>query len=209
MANKSAIATASRGEFDEQQVIRPKLHHVGLKTRQPREMVEWYCTVLGGELQFQDATMSFVSNDDANHRMAFATMPALVDDPEKVTRTGMHHTAFEYETLDGLLSTYLRLKAADILPGACLDHGLTTSFYYIDPDGNDVELQADNYGDWAESTEFMRTDQNFVANPIGAFLDPEALVEARRQGMSPWETHVHAWAGDYPPQGPVDLRMPL
>lgn len=27
-----------------------------------------------------------------------------------------------------------------------MDHGLTMSIYYLDPDGNGVELQVDNFG---------------------------------------------------------------
>jgi catechol-2,3-dioxygenase len=40
--------------------------------------------------------------------------------------------------------TYTRLKALDITPHFTVDHGMTTSFYYVDPDGNSVELQCDN-----------------------------------------------------------------
>jgi catechol-2,3-dioxygenase len=120
----------------------------------------------------------------------------------------MHHTAFEYETLDDLLATYVRLKAAGIEPGGCLDHGLTTSLYYHDPDGNSLELQVDNFDDWAQSTEFLRTDERFQANPIGEPFDPDALVEARRSGLSAKEIHDKAYAGEYPPTKTVDLRLP-
>jgi catechol-2,3-dioxygenase len=36
------------------------------------------------------------------------------------------------------------LKGAGITPFVSVNHGLTTSFYYRDPDGNGVELQIDN-----------------------------------------------------------------
>ena len=48
--------------------------------------------------------------------------------------------------MDELLDTYQRLKSDGIVPHGCLDHGMTTSFYYVDPDGNSVELQCDNFG---------------------------------------------------------------
>lgn len=35
---------------------------------------------------------------------------------------------------------WLALKDQGIVPHACLDHGMTMSFYYADPDGNSVEL---------------------------------------------------------------------
>jgi catechol-2,3-dioxygenase len=119
----------------------------------------------------------------------------------------MHHTAFEYATLDELLGSYLRIKNEGIEPIGCLDHGLTMSFYYVDPDGNCVELQADNHGDWAQSTEFMRSDERFAADPIGKPIEPLDLVEARRSGLSVDEVHERAYRGDYPPKGSFDLRL--
>lgn len=49
--------------------------------------------------------------------------------------------------MTGLFDTYARLKGEGIVPHACLDHGLTMSFYYLDPDGNSLELQYDLFGD--------------------------------------------------------------
>jgi catechol 2,3-dioxygenase len=165
------------------------MHHVNLKTTRLQAMVDWYGQVIGSRPNFQSGMIAFLTNDDANHRIALTSLPGLKDDDDKAQRTGIHHTAFEYETLDDLLASYLRLKHEGILPGTCLDHGMTLSFYYIDPDANLVELQVDNYGDWAASTDFMRHDERFVANPVGEFVDPEAIVAARRAGLTPWEIH--------------------
>jgi len=205
----SDVATQSAVDFDERRVRRPALHHVNLKTTRLQELIDWYGEVIGAEPNFQFAGGAFLTNDEANHRIALIMLPGFKDDDEKVTRTGMHHSAFEYPSLDDLLATYLRLKAAGIEPGGCLDHGLTTSFYYHDPDGNSVELQVDNYGDWAASTEFIRTDERFAADPIGKPVDPVSLVEARRSGVPESEVHDRAYAGEYPPSGPIDLRLPL
>ena len=196
-------------DFDEGRVRRPALHHVNLKTTRLQELIAWYGIVLGATPNFQWPGGAFLTNDEANHRVALVAMDLFKHDDERLTRTGMHHAGFEYPSLDDLLATYLRLKAAGVEPGGCLDHGLTTSFYYHDPDGNSVELQADNYGDWTASTEFIRTDERFAANPVGQPVDPMRLVEARRGGLSAREVHDRAYAGEYPPSGPIDLRYPL
>jgi catechol 2,3-dioxygenase len=180
-----------------------------LKTTRLAELIEWYGTVVGATVNYQFPGGAWLSNDEANHRVALVALPVFDDDEHKVTHSGAHHVAFEYETLDDLLSTYLRLKKAGITPGGCLDHGLTTSFYYFDPDDNGVELQADNYGDWAESTRFMHSDPRFAADPIGKPVNPDALIEARRSGLTPWEVHERAYNGDYPPAGPFDIRFPF
>jgi catechol 2,3-dioxygenase len=193
---------------DETQVLRPAMHHVNLKTTRLQEMVDWYGKVIGAHPNVQTESFAFLTNDRATHRIALTSVPGLKDDDEKIVHTGMHHSAFEYETLDGLLATYLRLKNGGIVPGACLDHGPTTSFYYVDPDGNLVELQADNFGDWEKSAHFARTDAQFTANPIGEYVDPDKLVAARRQGLSPRELHERAYRGEYPPSIPPDFRLP-
>ena len=53
--------------------------------------------------------------------------------------------------------------------------------YYKDPEGNFVELQSDNFGDWKLSTEFIRTSKDFLSNPIGTFFDPEKVYAALRR----------------------------
>lgn len=195
--------------LDEQRVRAPALHHINLKTLRLQELIDWYGLVLGTTVNFQFPGGAFLTNDAANHRIALIHMPTFVDDEDKLTRTGMHHCAFEFAELDDLLATFVRLKDASIIPGGCLDHGLTTSFYYHDPDGNTVELQVDNYRDWAASTEFIRSDPRFASDPIGKPLDPDALVAARRAGATPEELHERSYAGEFPPTGGFDLRLPI
>lgn len=86
---------------------------------------------------------------------------------------------------------------------------MTTSLYYADPDGNSVELQSDNFGgDWARSTEFIRSAPEFAADPIGMPFDPDALVAARREGATSEEIHRRTYAGEFRPDTPLDLRLP-
>src|SRR5271167_1803609 len=138
-------------------VIHPKFHHVNLKTTRLAEMIDFYRALVGAEVIFQDQVGAWLSNDDANHRIALLAFPNFVDDPEKETRTGMHHSAFEYGSFEELNASYLRLLGEGIEPDICIDHGMTLSYYYKDPDGNRVELQIDVFGDWAASKEWMRT----------------------------------------------------
>src|SRR5438552_3666580 len=107
-----------------------------------------------------------------------------------------------------LLDRYVRLKEDGIVPHACLDHGMTMSFYYVDPDGNSVELQCDEFGDWAKSKKFMRTSPEFAADPIGVNIDPDAVVAARDAGASAEELHRRAYSGEFTPEKPLNLRLP-
>ncbi len=187
----------------------PVLHHVNLKTIHMQEMIDWYAIVVGLTTIFQFPGGAWLTNDAANHRLALLASSKMSEDPDKIVHTGIHHLAFEYATFDDLLHAYMRLQALGILPHMCLDHGMTLSFYYVDPDGNSVELQVDNFGDWAQSQEWMRTSPNFAADPIGTFVDPDQIVAARKTGASFAEIHRRAYAGEFPPSGPIDPRVPL
>lgn len=189
-------------------VTSPVLHHVNLKTTRLQEMIDWYGLVVNMHPNHAYQGGAWLTNDGANHRLALLTTPRLEDDEDKLLHAGIHHMAFEFPSLDGLLDTYLRLKPLGVTPHACLDHGMTTSFYYVDPDGNSVELQADNFGgDWAQSTEFMYSPP-FIENPIGINIDPEALVHARDLGATADEIHQRAYGGEFDATEPLDLRLP-
>lgn len=189
-------------------VLKPILHHVNLKTNRLQEMIDWYGLVVGTTVTHQFDGGAWLSNDAANHRLALLAHSDWEDDPNKLQHTGLHHTAYEYPTMDDLLDTYVRLENHGILPHACLDHGMTMSFYYVDPDGNSVELQCDEFGDWAKSKEFMLTAPEFDANPIGTTVDPGLVVAARDAGATAQQLHERAYAGEFSPDSPLDLRIP-
>ena len=121
----------------------------------------------------------------------------------------MHHSAFEYASFDDLMSSFERMREQGIMPAFCLDHGLTMSLYYRDPDGNFVELQSDNFGDWKQSGEFMRTSKDFQSNPIGTFFDPEKVVAAHRAGQAFTELQPAIRAGKFLPATIPEMGLPV
>jgi catechol 2,3-dioxygenase-like lactoylglutathione lyase family enzyme len=193
---------------DEEDVIRPAFHHAFLKTTRLEDMKAWYRLVLGLLPNFEWEAGAFMTNDNANHRLVLFSVPSITEDPDKVNHAGLHHLAYEYSSYDQLLSTYERLKKVGIEPHASLNHGLTTSFYYLDPDGNSLELQYDNFGDWAKSTQFMRESREFRDEPIGQPIDPQKLVDAWHEGLSRDEIHRRSYAGEMAPASPGDIRIP-
>ena len=193
-------STAGEAAPNVASVIMPTLHHFNLKTTRLEEMIDFYGTVVGAEVIFRDQTGAWLSNDQANHRIALLAFPNFTDDPEKDTRSGMHHSAFEYGSFEQLNASYLRLKEAGIVPDFCLDHGMTLSYYYRDPDGNHLELQVDTFGDWTQSTAWMRDSDTFRSNPIGVFVDPNRVASAFASGESFEQIHARAMAGELAPE---------
>lgn len=162
-------------------VIQPtKLAHIVLRTARFAESVEWWKTVLGAVPRYENEFIAFLTYDDEHHRLAILSGPSLADNDR--SSSGLEHVAFTYADLDGLLSTYQRLAAVGIEPLAPVNHGMTLSLYYADPDGNQVELQVDSMGP-AEAESFM-AGEVFAANPIGVGFDPDELVARRSAGES-------------------------
>jgi catechol 2,3-dioxygenase len=186
----------------------PALHHVNLKTTRLQEMIDWYGAVLGMEVVHVDDGGAWLSNDAANHRIALLSTPALVDDPDKLAHAGMHHMAYEYASLDDLFAAFEHVtQEVGSEPHMCLDHGMTLSFYFVDPDGNSLELQADWWGDWSKSKEFMRSSPEFEADSIGPFVDPRKIIAAWRAGATPQELRARSMGGEFPPNAPQTMRV--
>ena len=173
-------------------MIRPTLNHLNLKTTRLKEMIDWYAAVTGGKIIFQSGEstkdnpiqIAFMSNDSAPFRITFMGSPGLREDPEQFFHSGLHHMAFEYDSFDDLMSSFARLKQLGIVPIVCMQHGVTTSLYYSDPDQNAVELQADNFSNWDKSAEWMGTSEAFRQNPLGAFFDPDPVLAAYQAGAT-------------------------
>jgi catechol-2,3-dioxygenase len=111
----------------------------------------------------------------------------------------LQHDAFEFPSIDDLLFAYARFRVLGIETVFTADHGAATAFYYEDPDRNTVELFADNFGNWKRSREYLSTSTQFAANPMGALVDPDAMLAARDAGASVEEVHRRAYAGEFPP----------
>lgn len=80
-----------------------------------------------------------------------------------------------------LSNAYVGLKAKGIVPRECINHGFTVSFYYNDPDGNDVELATDVFTKREELKAWMETGK-LARNPIGCYVDPDDMTERYRNG---------------------------
>lgn len=156
-----------------------KFAHVALRTARFPETVSWYKLVLGAKPAFENDEISFLTYDEEHHRIAIVRNPDLT--PCLDTASGIHHISFTYDTLNDLMSNYDRLKNAGIEPAWCINHGPTTSMYYLDPDANRVELQVENFPDVASSYAYFASEE-FAANPIGVEFDPDDLLERARSG---------------------------
>lgn len=156
-----------------------KLAHFVVRTPHYDETVAWYQAVLGATVVFSNAMLSFLTYDDEHHRVAVINVLGLGESADPLA--GIDHVAFAFSTLDDLLYTYRRLKCADIVPYWCINHGPTTSLYYRDPNGIQVELQIDNFASAEELNAWVRSGE-FKRNPIGVEFDPDVLCQRFDRG---------------------------
>jgi catechol-2,3-dioxygenase len=161
--------------------LRPsRFSHLVLQTARFDAMVAWYKTWLSAEPMLENGVVCFLTYDDEHHRLMIGKNPKLR--PRDPQAAGVVHFAYAVETLEDLVNYYLRLEAAGITPHQCINHGFTTSLYYLDPDGNEVEIQVDNFKTREAMNAWFATgafDRNFV----GARFDPKYMVERFRAGV--------------------------
>jgi catechol 2,3-dioxygenase len=199
----------SKNRAPNRPIVAPKFHHTTFTTLRLDEMVAWYCNVAGLTPVYHGESAAWLTNDEANHRIAFLSPPGLKNPVDKPHTIGLHHTAFEYADFDAWMYNYVRLRDSGIVPFLTLDHGMTISLYYADPEGNGVEIQVDTFGDWSKSKEWMSGSLEFAEDQLGAHFDPDKLVEAWQAGLSFEEIHRRTRAGEYAPAViPTDIFLP-
>ena len=137
------------------------LIHISLGTSDNYEkMVDFYvkffnCTVTNyrdKRAQGKDGGRAcFISFDAFDHRFAILERKGS----QRATgRAGIAHAAFRYRSLKDLVALYRQAKAWGIPLVHAINHGQSTSFYYADPDGNEIETYIDNFDTPEECTEF-------------------------------------------------------
>ncbi|MGE0101220.1 MAG: VOC family protein [Blastocatellales bacterium] len=164
--------------------IKPtKFAHVVYRSRRFEKMLEWYQTVFGARVQYQNPGLAFLTYDDEHHRFAIANMALFQPESAETERQGsigVDHVAYTYASLSDLLETYARLKEHEIIPYWCVHHGITVSLYYADPDGNQMEFQVDCCETGEAATSYM--NDKFDANPVGVEFEPDDWLSRLRAG---------------------------
>jgi catechol 2,3-dioxygenase-like lactoylglutathione lyase family enzyme len=156
-----------------------KLAHVVFRSANKDRLRDWYATVLGARVVFDNPFLCFLTYDAEHHRVAILQVPNLA--VPAGAAPGVDHVAFTFATLGDLLHTWRRLDAQGVMPYWCINHGPTTSLYYRDPDGNQIELQIDNFASDAALRAWFRSGA-FAKNPIGVPFDPKRLLERWEAG---------------------------
>ena len=126
-------------------MLRPKkVGHVVLKARDLDCLEEFYTQVLGFEVvtRLTRPKGVFFSLGEQHHDLAVLEVPAEAT-PVHDEQVGLHHVALQVEDLDALKAFYQALKQRQAEITGTIDHGITKSVYFRDPEGNQFELYCD------------------------------------------------------------------
>jgi catechol 2,3-dioxygenase-like lactoylglutathione lyase family enzyme len=166
-----------------------EMHHVHIFSDDNYDaMVEFYQMIFNGEITNVNShenrmELTFITYDDHDHRVVVIKRPGWGKKPDRPV--GLSHIAFAYNSLGELIYIYKTLKAAGYPPPHwTVNHGNSTSFYYKDPDGNEVETMLDNFSslDTQDYKRFYQFTEDFGDMAEGNF-DPDKMVELYESGV--------------------------
>ena len=132
---------------------RVDIGHVHLKVANLQRAMDFYCGVLGFQLQQRMGDQAaFISAGGYHHHIGLNTWESLGGSPPPPGTTGLYHTAIRYPDRQSLADALRRLQQAKIPLDGAADHGVSEALYLRDPDENGVELYWDRpRADWPKT----------------------------------------------------------
>jgi catechol 2,3-dioxygenase len=150
-----------------------QLGHVVLKVRNAARSRDFYRRTLGLKVSLEDAALGavFLSVGETHHDLALFEVATGAG--ADATQPGLHHMAWRLGSFEELQAAYEELKVLGVPIESTIDHNVTRSIYFQDPDGNRVELYCDMVVNGFEAMRTLRPANDRLD------LDPGERPEAR------------------------------
>jgi catechol-2,3-dioxygenase len=110
------------------------VRHVGLGARDPAALAAFYRDVLGLQVVPTDTSALGATAFLSSHPAGQSLDLALFANP------AYRHTAFEVRSLADLRAFHQRVLGRGVPVKMALNHGVSLSFYFVDPDGHLIEV---------------------------------------------------------------------
>ena len=134
------------------------LGHVVFYVRDLERSVKFYTEVAGLDIigMIFNGRAALLSGGSTHHELLLIQV-GEAQGPVHGRRIGLYHVGWKVgDSIDELKSLYTRLVDLDYPIDGLSDHTISHSIYLRDPDGNEVELYADNPDyDWITDNSWM------------------------------------------------------
>lgn len=131
--------------------------HIVLNVADVERSTQFYRDIVGFELARirPDRSGAFLTCGVVHHNLALFKAPAGAQ-PAKKGQIGLNHFAFQVEDYKALQAAHERLTSANAVIDHIVDHGMTRSVYFLDPDGLMMELYCNTFDTEEEGLAFMK-----------------------------------------------------
>ncbi len=131
-------------------MIRPeRIGHVVIKVRDLERSAKFYSEVMGLQIMKMEPGFKmgfFASNGRDHHEIAAIEVGPDAPVPP-LHAIGLSHIAFRLQDEAHLRAAYDDLKTHGVKIVTAVNHGVTKSVYFLDPDGNQIEVYCDGLPD--------------------------------------------------------------
>lgn len=135
-----------------------EIGHIVLNVTDVERSTRFYRDVVGFQVsRFRpDHSAAFLTCGIVHHNLALFKAPAGARPSEKGA-IGLNHFAFRVDDYPTLQAAHERLVAANATIDHIVDHGMTRSVYFLDPDGIEMELFCNTFATEEEGLAYMRS----------------------------------------------------
>ena len=147
-----------------------KLGHIVLKVRDAQKSKAFYTRALGLKVAHEDVEHGavFLSFGVQHHDLALFQL--ATGDMPAASQPGLHHTAWQVGSFAELQDAYRQLGELGIAVDAAVEHNVSRSIYFHDPDGNRVEIYCDMVEDGFAAMRTMGPRRDAIDIATGAIV---------------------------------------
>ena len=118
----------------------PKIGHIHIKVSNLKKAEKFYIKIFEFKISERAGDYLFLTFGKEHHDLALQEIKNAKRPSDNMT--GLYHFAIELDNLKQLANIYLKLKKYNV---GCMaiDHGISKTIYFSDPDGNGIEVYVD------------------------------------------------------------------
>jgi catechol 2,3-dioxygenase len=123
-----------------------RIGHVVIKVRELERSRKFYTDVLGMDVMMEIPAIPavFLANNRRDHHEIALFEVGAEAEGLRSKQIGLAHIAFRLRNEEELRAAYKEFKDKQVPISFTVDHGVTKSIYFRDPDGHELEVYCDN-----------------------------------------------------------------